>query len=125
MKQLLKALVAFGSIALMAEGAAKLQTFAPASRTVMLAHNAFPDHGKYGDRLDRAIAAGIPFVVEEDLGWVDGHSWLIHGPKAVSTDDPTLESYFFPKIRPIMEKALKEGNKGNWPLITLYLDIKN
>jgi hypothetical protein len=25
----------------------------------------------------------------------------------------------------VIEKALKEGNKGNWPLITLYLDIKN
>src|SRR5262249_38231771 len=40
-------------------------------------------------------------------------------------DSPTIESYFFPKVAPIMEKALKEGNKGNWPLITLYLDIKN
>jgi len=104
--------------------AAKLD-YTPGSRTQMLAHNAFPDHGKYSDRLDQAIAAGVPFVVEEDLGWVDGRSLLIHGPKAVSSDDPTIESYFFPKVRPLMEKALKEGNKGNWPLITLYLDIKN
>jgi hypothetical protein len=28
-------------------------------------------------------------------------------------------------VAPIVEKALKEGNKGDWPLITLYLDIKN
>ena len=40
-------------------------------------------------------------------------------------DDPTLETYFFPKVKPIIEKALKDGNKGNWPLVTLYLDIKN
>jgi len=106
--------------------AAKLtNTYAPGSRTTILAHNAFPDHGKYADRLDRVIAAGVPFAVEQDLGWVDGRSLLIHGPKAVGTDDPTLESYFFPKVRPIIEKALKEGNKGNWPLVTLYLDIKN
>jgi len=106
--------------------AAKLQnTYAPGSRIQILSHNAYPDHGKYGDRLDRTIAAGVPFAVEEDLAWVEGRSLLIHGAKAASTDDPTLESYFFPKVRPIMEKALKNGNKGNWPLITLYLDIKN
>jgi hypothetical protein len=100
-------------------------TFVPGSRTVVLAHNAYPDHGKYGDRLDRVIAAGQPFVVEEDLSWIDGKSLMIHGAKNVGSDDPSLDSYFFPKIKPLMEKALKEGNKGNWPLVTLYLDIKN
>ncbi len=97
----------------------------PGARTIVLAHNAYPDHGKYEDRLDRAIAAGMPFAVEEDLAWINGKSLLIHGAKNASADDPTLESYFFPKVRPLMEKALKDGNKGNWPLITLYLDIKN
>jgi len=100
-------------------------TYAPGSRIQVMAHNAYPDHGKYQDRLDRAIASGVPFVVEEDLAWTDGKSLLIHGKKNVSSDDPTLESYFFPKIAPLMEKALKEGQKSNWPLITLYLDIKN
>src|SRR5258705_8740172 len=101
--------------------AAKLQnTYAPGSRIQVLSHNAYPDHGKYGDRLDRTIAAGVPFVVEEDLAWVEGRSLLIHGAKNAAADDPTLESYFFPNVRPIMEKALKDGNKGNWPLITLY-----
>jgi hypothetical protein len=100
-------------------------TFVPGSRTVVLAHNAYPDHGKYGDRLDRVIAVGQPFVVEEDLSWIDGKSLMIHGAKNVGSDDPSLDSYFFPKIKPLMEKALKEGNKGNWPLVTLYLDIKN
>ena len=100
--------------------------FAPGSRILMLAHNAYPDHGKYDDRLDRAIAAGVPFVVEQDLSWIDGKSLMIHGAKNASGgEDPTLETYFFPKIRPIVEKALKDGNKGNWPLVTLYLDIKN
>jgi hypothetical protein len=106
-------------------GAAVKSNYVPGTRTVVLAHNAYPDHGKYGDRLDRALAAGTPFVVEEDLAWVDGRSLLIHGAKNASADDPTLENYFFPKVRPVIEKALKEGNKGNWPLITLYLDIKN
>jgi hypothetical protein len=105
--------------------ATKTSTFSPGSRTLMLAHNAYPDGGKYGDRLDRAISAGVPFVVEEDLVWVEGKSLLIHAASAAGTDSPTLESYFFPKVKPIMEQALRDGNKGNWPLIILYLDIKN
>lgn len=99
--------------------------FTPGARTLMLAHNAYPDEGKYGDRLDRAISAGTPFVVEEDLVWTGGKSLVIHSEKAAGPDSPTLESYFFPRVAPIMEKALKDGNKGNWPLVTLYLDIKN
>lgn len=100
-------------------------SYAPGSRTQVLSHNAYPDHGKFADRLDRTLAAGLPVTVEEDLAWVDGRSLLIHGGKNATADDPTLESYFIPKVKPIMEKALKDGNKGNWPLITLYLDIKN
>jgi len=97
----------------------------PGARSIMLAHNAYPDHGKYADRIDQAIASGHPFAVEEDLSWIDGKSLMIHGARNASGDDPSLETYFFPKVKPIIEKALKEGNKGNWPIITLYLDIKN
>jgi hypothetical protein len=107
--------------------AAKINSspFAPGARTLVLAHNAYPDDGKYGDRLDRVIKAGVPFVVEEDLVWVDGRSLLIHNPKSAGSDSPTLESYFFPKVKPVVEAALRAGNKGDWPLVTLYLDIKN
>jgi len=105
--------------------AAKVATYAPGSRVMVLSHNAYPDHGKFADRLDRAIAAGVPFATEQDLSWVDGRSVEIHGAKNVGADDPTLETYFFPRIKPIMEKAMKEGNKGDWPLVVLYLDIKN
>src|SRR5271169_3911346 len=124
MKKLSMVFLALASLVAIA---AKMHSslFEPGARTLMLAHNAYPDDGKYGDRLDRVIAAGVPFVVEEDLVWVDGRSLLIHNAKAAGADSPTLESYFFPKVAPIVEKALKEGNKGNWPLITLYLDIKN
>jgi len=97
----------------------------PGARIQVLAHNAYPDHGKYADRLDRAIASGMPFVVEEDLAWLDGKSVVIHGAKNASADDPTLETYFFPKVAPLMEQALQSGDKSKWPLITLYLDIKN
>src|SRR5271169_4064852 len=124
MKKLSMVFLALASLVAIA---AKMHSslFEPGARTLMLAHNAYPDDGKFGDRLDRVIAAGVPFVVEEDLVWVDGKSLLIHNAKAAGADSPTLESYFFPKVAPIVEKALKDGNKGNWPLITLYLDIKN
>jgi hypothetical protein len=105
--------------------AANTAAYVPGSRVQILSHNAYPDHGKYEDRLDRAIAAGLPMATEQDLAWIDGKSLEIHGAKNVSGEDPTLETYFFPKVKPIVEKALKDGNKGNWPLITLYLDIKN
>jgi hypothetical protein len=114
-----------GAAALIALAAGPTNSYTPGSRTQILSHNAFPDHGKFADRLDRTLAAGLPTAIEQDLAWVDGRSLLIHGPKAVGSEDPTLESYFIPKVKPIMEKALKDGNKGNWPLITLYLDIKN
>ena len=124
-----KKLIAIGAVAaavLTVAGAASMTgAFGPGSRIVILSHNAYPDHGRYADRLDRAIAAGLPFATEQDLAWIDGKSLEIHGAKNASGDDPTLETYFFPKVKPVIEKALKEGNKGNWPLITLYLDIKN
>lgn len=103
----------------------KSSNVVPGARIQMLAHNAYPDHGKYADRLDRAISSGMPFVVEEDLAWLDGRSVVIHGAKNMSVDDPTLETYFFPKVQPLMEKAMRSHDKSKWPLITLYLDIKN
>ncbi len=121
----MKKLLVMASLALSSVVYAQHAAVAPDVRTIVLAHNAYPDHGKYADRLDRAISSGQPFAVEEDLSWTDGKSLMIHGAKNVGGDDPTLESYFFPKIRPVIEKALKDGNKGNWPVVTLYLDIKN
>jgi hypothetical protein len=123
MKRRLTAGAAAAALIVLAAGATN--TYAPGSRTQILSHNAYPDHGKYADRLERTLAAGLPVAIEEDLAWIDGKSLLIHGAKNATPDDPTLESYFFPKVKPIIEKALRDGNKGNWPLITLYLDIKN
>ena len=36
-----------------------------------------------------------------------------------------MEQYFFERVRPTVEKALREGNRGDWPLITLNLDFKD
>jgi hypothetical protein len=124
-RKLITGLAFAGLVVSLAIAATNSSPVTPGARSLLLAHNAYPDEGKYGDRLDRTIAAGTPFVVEEDLVWVDNRSLLIHNPKFAGADSPTLESYFFPKVAPIIEKALKEGNKGDWPIITLYLDIKN
>lgn len=121
----MKKMILAASFAIAAVAFAQHGPVTPGVRTLMLAHNAYPDHGKYADRLDRALSSGHPFVVEQDLSWADGKSMMIHGAKNVSGDDPTLETYFFPRVKSVIEKALKEGNKGNWPIITLYLDIKN
>ena len=123
-KLLFLLLAAAALLGALAAAAVPAGNFAPGVRTLMLAHNAYPDHGQYADRLDRAISAGAPFVVEEDLAWVNGKSLLIHGSKSAAKDDPTLEAYFFPKIRPLIEKALRENKPQTWPVVALYLDIK-
>jgi hypothetical protein len=43
----------------------------------------------------------------------------------MSGSEPTMDEYFFARVRPIVEQALKQGNHGNWPLITLNLDFKD
>jgi hypothetical protein len=106
------------------------QQSAPGSRTVMDAHNCYPYFEWWGDRIDRALSAGTPLAIEQDLAWhtdeKTGRSWSVvtHGDPTYGVE-PTMEKYFFERVRPIVEKALKEGNHGNWPIITLNLDFKD
>jgi hypothetical protein len=103
---------------------------APGSRTVMDAHNCYPYFEWWEDRIDRALSAGTPLAIEQDLAWhtdpQTGRSWSVvtHGDPTYG-NEPTMEKYFFERVRPIVEKALKEGNHGNWPIITLNLDFKD
>lgn len=102
----------------------------PGVRSVMDAHNCYPYYEWWYNRIDRALAAGTPLAIEQDLAWYTdpktGKSWSVvaHGAP-LSGHEPTMEHYFFERVRPIVEKALKEGNHGNWPLITLNLDFKD
>jgi hypothetical protein len=102
----------------------------PGSRTVMDAHNCYPYFEWWGDRIDRALSAGTPLAIEQDLAWhtdpKTGRSWSVvtHGGPTSGTE-PTMEHYFFERVQPIVEKALREGNHGSWPLITLNLDFKD
>jgi hypothetical protein len=102
---------------------------APGSRSVMDAHNCYPYYEWWYDRIDRALTAGTPVAIEQDLFWHTdartGKSWSIvaHGAP-ISGREPTMEHYFFDRVRPVVEQALKDGNRGDWPLITLNLDFK-
>jgi hypothetical protein len=95
----------------------------------MDAHNCYPYFDWWSDRIDRALSSGTPLAIEQDLAWYHdpktGKSWSIvtHGLPG-SGNEPTMQQYFFERVRPIVEKALRDGNHGNWPLITLNLDLK-
>lgn len=103
---------------------------APGSRTITDAHNCYPYFEWWYDRIDRALSTGTPVAIEQDLGWYTdartGKSWSVvtHG-NPIEGNEPTMEHYFFDRVRPVIEKALKEGNHGDWPLITLNLDFKD
>lgn len=102
----------------------------PGSRTMMDAHNCYPYFEWWSDRIDRALSAGTPLAIEQDLGWftnkVTGKSWsVVTHEEPASGHEPTMEHYFFDRVRPVVEKALAEGNHGDWPLITLNLDFKD
>jgi hypothetical protein len=102
----------------------------PGSRSVMDAHNCYPYGDWWHDRIDRALSTGTPLAIEQDLAWHtdprSGRSWsvLAHSSSAEGTE-PTMEQYFFVRVRPIVEQAMRTGNRGDWPLITLNLDFKS
>ena len=102
----------------------------PGSRALMDAHICYPYFEWWGDRIDRALSAGTPLAIEQDLGWYTdaktGKSWSVvtHG-NPITGEEPTMEQYFFARVRSIVERALKDGNHGDWPLITLNLDFKD
>lgn len=128
-KKLSFASVLLLSLLALAVWGAAAGSFSPGARTVMLAHNADGFMGKWTDRLGRAIATGTPFAVQINVVWAanpkTGKTESVIGHTAESATDQTLKTLFLKRVQPIMEKALKEKNNKDWPLVTLYLDIKN
>src|SRR5215471_16880029 len=115
--------VAVFLIALLATGSAlhAQKAFAPGARSMMDAHNCYPYYEWWGDRIDRALSEETPVAIEQDLGWYtdprSGKSWsVVTHSEPPSGHEPTMEQYFFGHVRPIVEKALSEGNRGDWPL---------
>src|SRR5690242_12832921 len=72
----------------------------PGSRTLMDAHNCYPYFEWWSDRIDRALSAGTPLAIEQDLGWYTnpktgkGRSVVTHG-NPITGEEPTMEEYFF------------------------------
>jgi hypothetical protein len=109
--------------------------FEPGARVLLDAHNCYPYHGRWADRLGRALSTGTPLAVEQDLVWFrdpatgEGRSLVAHDEAAkpalgLTGDEPTLKIHFFERIRPIVEQALRENRRDGWPIITLNLDFK-
>ncbi len=102
----------------------------PGSRVVLDAHNCYPYGRRWADRMDRALATGMPVAIEQDLAWYTdprtGSSWsVLSHSRNPRSSARTMRQYFFERVRPIVEEALRDGNRGDWPLITLNLDFKN
>ena len=53
-------------------GAAAGSSYAPGRRVLIDAHNAYPTEGRFEDRIDRALATGMPLAIEQDLSG----SWI-------------------------------------------------
>ncbi|MEO8481199.1 MAG: hypothetical protein ABI634_03265 [Acidobacteriota bacterium] len=98
--------------------------YAAGERMLLDAHNCY-NH----DELDRALGTPTPLAIEQDLVWYKDpstgayRSVVSHGGTDVPTS-PDFEAYFFEKVRPVMEKALADNRRADWPLITLNLDFK-
>ncbi len=100
------------------------------NKPILDAHNCYPYEGKWIDRIDRALATGFPISIEQDLAWyVDpangrGRVVVSHTPHPTG-NEPTLERYFFERVKPIVEQALRENHPDTWPLIVLHFDFKD
>ena len=106
------------------EAASAAVPYGPGQRTLLHAHNCYPYSGEHADRIDRALATGTPLVIEQDLIWHEGRSLVGHNCPC-SGDEPSLESHFFDRVKPIVEQALASPAPDSWPLIILHLDFKS
>lgn len=104
--------------------------FLNGGKPLLDAHNCYPEDGRWADRIDRALSLGVRVGIEQDLAWyVDpatqqGRIVLSHTSKP-SGSEPALEQYFFDRVRPMMEDALRKNNRAAWPLIVLHFDFKS
>lgn len=99
------------------------------NQPILDAHNCYPYQGRWADRIDRALAAGFPVSIEQDLAWHrmghgDRRVVLSHEPRTTGSE-PSLRDYFFERVRPLVEKALAQNDRARWPLIVLHFDFKS
>jgi hypothetical protein len=92
-------------------------------RSVLDAHNCYPDGDNHADRLQRALATGRPVGIEQDLAW-SGRPVVTHAAETTG-EEPALRDYFFEQVRPAVERALAENRRETWPLIIVHFDFKD
>jgi hypothetical protein len=105
----------------------------PGGRVLVDAHNCYPEHDRFADRIDRALATGLPVAIEQDLVWYRdpatgvSRSIVSHAAndEPFTGREPSLKDHFFERIRPLVEQALRENHRDEWPLIVLNLDLKS
>ena len=92
------------------------------------AHNAYPEKARWADRIDRALGtAARPIVIEQDIALAmrEGRATTVVSHDAeVTGGEPTLEQYFFARVQPLLDRALTEGHRAEWPVVVLHLDFK-
>jgi len=93
------------------------------AQSVVDAHNCYPYEGRYADRIERALRAGFPVSIEQDLAFYQGRVVLSHTTQTTGRE-PDFETYFFQRIKPLVENALKKNDRAHWPLIYLHFDFK-
>ena len=99
-------------------------------RPVLDAHNCYPYEGQWKDRIDRALSTGFPVIIEEDLAWYAGPDGgqgrvVVSHQAKTSGSEPQLRDYFFERVRPIVEDALRRNDRSQWPIIVLHFDFKD
>jgi hypothetical protein len=100
------------------------------NRPILDAHNCYPYNGQFADRIDRALSQAFPIGIEQDIAWAvdpktgQGRPVVTHTPKTTGSE-PTLKEHFFERVRPIIEKALKENRRDTWPIIVMHFDFKS
>jgi hypothetical protein len=99
------------------------------NRPLLDAHNCYPYDGRWQDRIERALSTGFPVAIEQDLAWYTpngepGRVVVTHQAKT-NGSEPLLRDYFFERVRPIVEEALRRNDRSQWPIIVLHFDFKD
>src|SRR5438477_12007498 len=82
----------------------------PGTRVLLDAHNCYPYYEWWFDRIDRALSAGTPFAIEQDLLWAKEPrtgamtSLVSHGAPPSGTE-PGMWYYVFERLGSIVEYA--------------------
>jgi hypothetical protein len=102
----------------------------PGQRVLLDAHNCYPDGDQWRDRLDRALATGVPIAIEQDLVWFRDprsgvHRSIVSHGEPFTGLEPSLADHFFERITPVVEQSLRENQRDRWPVVVLNLDLKS